>query len=150
MAQAKEGDRVRVHYTGKLDDGSVFDSSECYDEGCECETGPLEFTIGAGEVIDGFDRAIVGMAPGDEKTVHIPVDEAYGPRLDEMLAVMERKDLPADMDPAVGEAYEITQADGTTFPVVVAEVTDSQVTLDANHPLAGRDLTFELKLVEII
>jgi peptidylprolyl isomerase len=149
MAQAKKGDRVKVHYTGKLADGEVFDSSECEDSGCGCGTGPLEFTIGEGEVIPGFENAIIGMSPGESKTVVIPVEEAYGPRMDEMVAVVGRSDLPPDLKPEVGQQLEVTQQDGHTFPVLITEVTDTTVTLDANHPLAGRELTFDLKLVEI-
>jgi len=149
MAQAKQGDRVKVHYTGKLTDGEVFDSSECADDGCGCGTGPLEFTIGTGEVIPGFEEAVVGMGPGEEKTVTIPVDKAYGPRMEEMVAVVGRSELPADLDPVVGQQLEVTQQDGHSFPVLITEVTDTTVTLDANHPLAGRDLIFQLRLVEI-
>lgn len=153
MAEAKQGDKVTVHYTGRLDDGTVFDSSECHDHDCGCgsgsESGPLEFTIGEGGVIPGFEQAVLGMTPGDSKTVFIPADQAYGPRMDEMVAEVERSALPDDMAPAVGQQLEVTQEDGHTFPVLITEVTDSMVTLDANHPLAGRDLTFDIKLVTI-
>ena len=149
MAQAKQGDTVKVHYTGKLDDGSVFDSSECSDEGCDCPSGPFEFTIGQGQVIPGFEQAIIGMNPGDQKTIHIPVDQAYGERIEDMVAVVDRKDIPQDLALELGNQLEVTQEDGSCFPVVITDITDSSVTLDANHPLAGRDLTFELKLMEI-
>jgi peptidylprolyl isomerase len=149
MAQAKSGDRVKVHYTGKLEGGEVFDSSECMEDECGCESGPLEFTIGEGEVIPGFEEGVIGMNPGESKTINIPVDQAYGPRIDEMVAVVERANLPPDLTPEVGERLEVTQEDGHVFPVVITEVTDTHVTIDANHPLAGRDLTFDLKLVEI-
>jgi peptidylprolyl isomerase len=150
MTQAKTGDKVKVHYTGRLENGEVFDSSECRDDDdCGCDSGPLEFTIGNGEVIPGFDDAVNGMSPGEEKTVTIPVDRAYGPRMEEMVAVVGRSDLPADLTPEVGLQLEVTQQDGNAFPVLITEVTDTTVTLDANHPLAGRDLTFDLRLVEI-
>ncbi len=150
MAQAKAGDKVRVDYTGRLEDGSVFDSSECADSECGCESGPLEFTIGEGNVIPGFERAVIGMAVGEEKTVNIAVADAYGERMEQMVAQVPRGDLPADLTPEVGMQLEVTQEDGHHFPVLITEVTDSTVTLDANHPLAGRALTFDLRLVEIL
>jgi len=149
MAQAKTGDKVKVHYTGRLESGEVFDSSECREDDCGCQSGPLEFTIGNGDVIPGFEQAIIGMAPGDSKTVLIPVDQAYGARVDEMVAEVPRGDIPADLNLEIGNQLEVTQEDGTTFPVLITEVTETTVTLDANHPLAGRDLTFDLRLVEI-
>lgn len=149
MAQAKKGDRVKVHYTGKLDDGSVFDSSECGDEGdCGC-SGPLEFTVGAGEVIPGFEQAVEGLSINETRSVHIPVDQAYGERVEEMVAQVPRSELPADMVPEVGQQLEVTQEDGNAFQVVITAVTDDQVTIDANHPLAGRNLNFDIRLVEI-
>ena len=150
MAQAKKGDTVKVHYTGRLDDGSVFDSSECADDDCGCSSGPLEFTIGEGQVIPGFDAAVEGMQIGESKSVHIPVDEAYGERVEQMVAQVPRTDLPETMVPEVGQQLEVTQEDGNVFPVVITEVTDSQVTIDANHPLAGQNLNFEICLVEIV
>ena len=149
MAQAKQGDTVIVHYTGKLDDGTVFDSSECTDEGCDCPSGPFEFTIGQGQVIPGFEQGVIGMNPGDEKTINIPVDQAYGERIEDMVAVVDRKDIPAELSLELGNQLEVTQEDGSSFPVVITDITETSVTLDANHPLAGRDLTFELKLMEI-
>ena len=149
MAQAKTGDKVKVHYTGRLEGGEVFDSSDCREDDCGCDSGPLEFTIGEGSVIPGFEQAIVGMVPGDTKTVVIPVDQAYGERMEQMVAVVDRKDLPADLVLEEGNQLEVTQEDGHVFPVIITEVTDSTVTLDANHPLAGRELTFDLRLVEI-
>jgi peptidylprolyl isomerase len=149
MAQAKTGDKVTVHYTGRLDDGEVFDSSECQESECGCETGPMEFVIGDGNVIPGFDQAIIGMSPGESKTVVIPVDQAYGERIEEMMAVVDRKDIPADLVLEIGNQLEVTQEDGNAFPVIITEVTETTVTLDANHPLAGRELTFDLRLVEI-
>jgi peptidylprolyl isomerase len=149
MAQAKTGDKVKVHYTGRLAGGEVFDSSECREDDCGCESGPLEFTIGEGNVIPGFEQGVIGMSPGDTRTVVIPADQAYGERVEEMVAVVNRKDIPADLVLEVGNQLEVTQEDGNVFPVVITEVAESTVTLDANHPLAGRELTFDLRLVEI-
>jgi peptidylprolyl isomerase len=149
MAQAKQGDKVTVHYTGRLATGEVFDSSECKEEGCGCESGPMEFTIGEGQVIPGFEKGVIGMSPGDEKTVVIPVEEAYGDRVEEMVAVVDRKEIPSDIQLEVGLSLEVTQENGAAFPVLITDVTDDSVTLDANHPLAGKELTFDLKLVKI-
>jgi peptidylprolyl isomerase len=142
MTQAKQGDTVKVHYTGKLADGSTFDSS--------AETEPLEFTLGTGQVIPGFEVAVVGMEPGDTKTTTIPADEAYGAYDDDMLLEVERAQFPSEMDPQVGQRLQVRQSDGETFSVIVAGVEVDSVTLDANHPLAGQDLTFEIQLVEIV
>ena len=150
MAQAKEGDRVKVHYTGKLDDGTVFDSSECGEDECGCEHGPLEFTIGGGEVIPGFDSGVKGLSVGESKTIHIPVEEAYGERIEEMVAVVPRGDLPPEMNPEIGQQLEVTQEDGQLFQVIVVDVNDETITIDANHPLAGQALNFDIKLVEIL
>lgn len=142
MAQAKEGDTVRVHYTGRLDDGAEFDSSRGRD--------PLEFTIGEDEVISGFEQAVVGMNAGDEKTTTIAADNAYGPRDEKKVMVVDRDELPEDMPVKVNDRLRVRQPDGETFVVTVTDVTDATVTLDANHPLAGRDLTFDIQLVEIV
>lgn len=149
MAQAKEGDKVKIHYTGRLEGGEVFDSSECSEYDCGCDAGPLEFTIGEGEVIPGFEKGVIGMSEGEAKTITIPVDDAYGKRNEEMVVAVERSHVPADLTPEVGMRLEVTQEDGREFPVVITEVTETHVTLDANHPLAGRELTFDIKLVEI-
>jgi peptidylprolyl isomerase len=141
MAQAKFGDNVKVHYTGKLDDGTVFDSSTTGD--------PLEFTIGEGMIIPGFEQAVVGMVPGDSKTELIPMDQAYGPYREDMVVVVDRNQMPTDMDPEIGQQLQIQQPTGQAIPVVVTNVSDAEVTLDANHPLAGEDLTFDIQLVEI-
>jgi peptidylprolyl isomerase len=139
--QAKKGDTVKVNYTGKFEDGTVFDSSE----GRE----PLEFTVGEGEVIEGFDEGVVGMSPGDSKTVTITMDKAYGPhRADRVLAV-NRNEFPPNIEPEVGQQYEIEQPNGMAVAVTVTDVSEDAVTLDANHPLAGEDLTFDIQLVEI-
>jgi len=149
MAKAKKGDKVKVHYTGRFEGGDVFDSSECSDDGCGCGDGPLEFTIGKGEVIPGFEKAIIGMIVGEAKTLTIPVKDAYGKRREEMVVTVDRSDIPADLIVEVGMRMEVAQDDDSVFPVTIMEVSETHVTLDANHPLAGMDLTFDLKLVEI-
>lgn len=158
MAQAINGDKVRVHYTGRLDDGSIFDSSEGFIEeseadGCGCHsrpTEPMEFIIGNGALIPKFEQAVIGLEPGQRIEVKIASDDAYGQRADEMLAVIERSELPEGITPEEGQQMEVILQDGTPLPVMVTEVTDTTVTLDANHPLAGMDLTFDIKLVEIL
>jgi peptidylprolyl isomerase len=151
MAQAKEGDRVKVHYTGRLEDGTVFDSSECEEDECGCgQSGPMEFTIGSGEVIPGFDKGVIGLEVGESKMIHIPVDEAYGERNDEMVAEVPRGDLPPEIKPEVGQQLEVTQEDGQLFQVLVIDMDDDTITIDANHPLAGQALNFDIRLVEII
>jgi len=150
MATAKMGDKVTIHFTGTLEDGTVFDSTEeCADEGCGCESGPMEFTIGGEEVFAAFEQAVIGLAPGEKRTVTISAAEAYGDRSEEMVVTVERAEMPADITPQVGQMLEVTDDDGDAFPVTVTEVTDSSVTLDANHPLAGKDLTFAIELVAI-
>lgn len=142
MSQAKQGDTVKVHYTGKLDDGTVFDSSTSGD--------PLQFTIGEGMIIPGFEQAVLGMAPGDSKTELIPTDQAYGPHQEEMVVVIDRQQMPAEIQPEIGQQLQIQQPTGQVIPVVITDVSGSAVTLDANHPLAGEDLTFDIELVEIV
>ena len=149
MAKAKKGDRVKVHYTGRLDDGSVFDSSECSDDDCGCETGPLEFTIGEGQLIPQFEEAVVDMDIDESKTVNIKAEDAYGPHVEELVAVLERSEIPESIKPELGQQLEVTLQNGQVMPVMVVEVSDTSVTLDANHPLAGQDLTFNIRLVEI-
>ncbi len=163
MAQAKQGDTVRVHYTGTLDDGTIFDSSESPEEngGCSCSSGscgpqddcgrdPLEFEIGAGHVIPGFENAVTGLAIGERITVRIPADKAYGERNDQMVAVVEKKEIEGGIEPVEGQQLEVMLQDGSSMPVLITEVTDTTVTIDGNHPLAGMDLTFSIKLVEIL
>ncbi len=140
MAGAKQGDTVKVHYTGRFTDGTVFDSS--------VDGSPLEFTIGAEHVIPGFEKAVVGMNPGDQKTEVISADDAYGQRDEELVQVVDRNEIPPDFEPEVGQQLQV-QADEHVIPVVIIDVTDSTVTLDANHPLAGQDLVFEIELVAI-
>lgn len=141
MQQVKKGDTVKVHYHGKLEDGTTFDSSE----GRE----PLEFEVGSGMVIAGFDDGVTGMQVGEKKTIHIPADEAYGPVQEEMIMEFPRDRFPADMTPEVGMQLNMSNGQGQNFPVVIVDVKDTVVILDANHPLAGKDLVFDLELVAI-
>jgi len=140
--QAKNGDRIKVHYTGKLENGTIFDDS--------LNREPLEFTIGKSRIIPGFENAVIGMNVGDWKTVTIPAEEGYGPQRQEMVIVAERKHLPAGLVPVIGQQLQISQDDGNMAVVSVTNITDTHVTLDANHPLAGKNLVFDIKLVEII
>jgi FKBP-type peptidyl-prolyl cis-trans isomerase 2 len=142
MAQAKNGDTVRIHYTGKLDDGTVFDTSDGRD--------PLEFTLGEGQVIPGFEEAVLGMNADDSKTMTIPSENAYGPHREEMVVSVDRDQFPPDITPEIGQQLQMQRPDGQKMVVSVAEVSEATVTLDANHPLAGKDLTFEINLVEIV
>ena len=142
MSQAKAGDTVRVHYTGKLDDGTQFDSSEGRD--------PLKFALGAGEVISGFDRAVEGMAVGENKSVRIDPDDAYGPRDDQLVREVPKNVLPDDMQLAVGMPLQAQDPNGEVLQLVVTAVADDSITVDANHPLAGEALNFDIELVEIV
>jgi peptidylprolyl isomerase len=143
MRPAKQGDTVRVHYRGKLQDGSVFD--ETFDR------EPLRFTIGGGQLIPGFEEAVVGMTPGDSKTTELPVEKAFGPYLEErVVEVPKNKFARWDPEPIVGERVPIPQPDGSPIDVIVTEVTESKVTVDFNHPFAGQDLTIDIKLLEIV
>jgi len=142
MAQACNGDSVKVHYTGNTDDGQIFDSS--------AEREPLQFTIGEKQVIPGFEDAIIGMEPGESKKITITADKAYGPHNPDMIAAVDRSRFPDDLEPQVGQQLQMRQSEDQVIVVTVASVSDSQVTLDANHPLAGKDLTFDIQLVEII
>jgi len=142
MQQVKKGDTVSVHYHGKLTDGSTFDSSE--------GRAPLEFTVGSGQVIKGFDDAVVDMQVGDKKTVTIPVQEAYGERSNDMMMEYPMSEFPADMKPEPGMELHMSDDQGHVFPVIVAEVKEDAVLLDANHPLAGQDLVFDIELVSIV
>ena len=141
MTAAKSGDTVRIHYTGTLSDGSVFDSSEGRD--------PLEFTLGSGQVIPGFDTGVTGMTVGEKKTIEIPSDEAYGPVHDEARQDVPRAQIPAEIPLEVGIQLQMQSPTGQVVPVTVVAITEEAVTLDANHPLAGKDLTFALELVSI-
>ncbi len=143
MAEAKIGDTVAVHYTGKLTDGTVFDSS--------IERSPIEFALGAGNVIPGFEEAVIGMNPGDSKTQIIPAAQAYGDHREDMVMVVDRQQIPPDLPISVGQKLQLQGPAGQPpLPVLVTQVSEQQVTLDANHPLAGQDLTFDIQLVNIV
>ena len=142
MAQAKSGDTVRVHYEGFLDDGTPFDSSGDGD--------PLEFTIGNEEVIPGFENAVVGMEAGDSRRVTVESAEAYGGRDEDLTAVVDRADFPDDLEPTVGMMLRLSDDRGEEMDVTVTDVGEETVTIDANHPLAGRNLTFQIQLVQIL
>lgn len=141
MSEAKKGDKVKVHYTGKLTDGSVFDTSQ--------DREPLEFEIGAGMMIAGFDQAVTGMKVGDKKTAELSADEAYGQKNDEMVVEVPKAQLPEDLKPEVGQQLGMQQPNGQNIPVVVTKVEEETIEIDANHPLAGKDLVFDIELVEI-
>lgn len=141
MAQAKTGDTATVHYSGSLDDGTVFDSSK--------DREPLKFIIGEGKLISGFEEAVVGMAPGESKEVTLSAEQAYGPHRTELTVQVEKKQFPPNINPQVGQHLQIPQADGEVVNVRVTGLNDSTVTLDANHPLAGKDLTFQIDLLEL-
>ena len=142
MAQVKTGDKIKVHYHGKLTNGETFDSS----------TGrePLEFEVGSGMVIPGFDEGVTGMTVGEKKTVNIPFAEAYGPKNPEMVIEMPKDRFPEDMQVEVGMPLMMSDQQGQQFQVTIAEIKEEAVMLDANHPLAGQDLIFDLELVEIV
>ncbi len=142
MTQAKSGDTVKVHYKGKLDDGSIFDSSENRD--------PLEFTIGEGNIISGVEEAIIGMEPEEMKETDVPPEKAYGEHLEDLVIEVEKEQIPENITPELGQQLELKQADGQQIVVMVTDISDEKVTLDANHPLAGKNLIFELTLQEIV
>lgn len=141
MSKVKANDTVKVHYTGKLKNGQVFDSS--------LERDPLQFTVGEGQMIKGFDEAVNGMELNEKKTVEIPSDEAYGERNEQLIQEVSKTQLPADMNPQVGQTLVATNDAGQQTHVLVTEVADDHIKIDANHPLAGKDLIFEIELVEI-
>lgn len=142
MSQAKPGDKVRLHYTGTLQDGTTFDSSAGRD--------PLEFTVGSGEIIPGLDKEVEGMAVGEKKTVSVPAADAYGEHDPSRQQTVPRDQIPSDIPTDVGTQLQLQTPDGQAVPVVVSDSNDSEVTLDANHPLAGKELTFDVELVEIV
>ena len=141
LAKAKNGDTVTVHYTGRLADGTVFDSSR--------ERDPLEFELGEGRVIPGFENAVRGLEPGASVTAEIPPADAYGEARDELVMTISAEQLPEDMDPQIGDQLEMRTQEGQAIPVRVVALEDDTITLDANHPLAGQELTFDIELVEI-
>lgn len=141
MSQAKAGDTVKIHYTGTLDDGTEFDSSSGRD--------PLEFTVGGGQVIPGFDQAVEGMAIGDKKSINIQPEDAYGPRHDQMIQEVPKSALPPDLSPEVGMGLQAQGPDGQPVQLTVTEVADESITVDGNHPLAGKALNFDIELMQI-
>ncbi|PHP68879.1 peptidylprolyl isomerase [Zhengella mangrovi] len=141
MSTAKNGDTVKIHYTGTLSDGTQFDSSAGRD--------PLSFQLGAGQIIPGLEKEIAGMAVGDQKTVTVPAEEAYGPRDPQQVQQVPRNALPPELDPQVGMQLQAQTPNGTPVQLIVIEVTDETITVDANHPLAGQDLIFAVEMIEI-
>lgn len=141
MSKAKDGDTVKVHYTGTLENGEVFDTSQ--------EREPLEFQLGQGQLIPGFEKAVIGMSEGDSTTVDIPSDEAYGEIRDDLIINVPKDQLPDDVEPKIGMQLQVNQQNGQPIPVRITEVKDEELILDANHPLAGKDLSFEIKLLEV-
>ncbi len=141
MERAQKGDTVKIHFTGKLEDGSVFGSTT--------DREPLEFKLGEGRIIPGVEKAVEGMNVGESKTVKVPSELAYGQRREELFEEVSRDQFPKDVEPQVGQKFEVPRSDGQATVVRVVNVSESTVTLDANHPLAGRDLTFELELLDI-
>lgn len=154
MITAKIGDRVRIDYIGTLEDGTIFDSTReeanCGSEDCGCSGGPRELTIGEGEFLPLIEEVLVGMSTGQKTTVIIPMDDAFGPYDGEKVFSIARTDLPADLQPEIGDEIMLVNEDGDELNVIVAELDDEEITFDANHPLAGEDLTFEVVLVEIL
>ncbi|HSR71869.1 MAG TPA: peptidylprolyl isomerase [Kiloniellales bacterium] len=142
MQQAQSGDKVRVHYVGTLNDGTEFDSSS--------ERDPIEFTLGQGQVIAGFENAVIGMAPGEQKDVSIPAEDAYGPRHDALVQAVERERIPQEIPLEIGTRLQAAGPGGQPLQLTVVELDEQKVTLDANHPLAGEDLNFKLELIEIL
>ena len=142
MTQAKAGDTVRIHYTGTLDDGTQFDSSAGRD--------PLEFAVGSGQVIPGFDKAVDGMAVGESKSVKIDPEDAYGERHEQLVQEVPKSSLPEDIDPEVGMRLQASTPNGQVMQLVVTDVREEAITVDGNHPLAGKALNFDIELVEIV
>ena len=139
--KAKDGDTVKVNYTGKLKDGTVFDKNE--------KDNPLQFTIGSGQIIKGFNDAVINMETGEKKTVEISQDMAYGPYMKDMVITVDREHLPKDMNPKVNEQLYVEGNDGRKLLVTVVKTEKDSITLDANHPLAGKDLIFDIELIDI-
>ena len=142
MVAAKQGDRVKVHYKGTLEDGSIFDSTEGQE--------PFEFTIGSGEVLPDFENAIVGLEPGNETNVKILSENAYGNYREDLCFPVERNYFPPNIEPKVGEFFSLQLKNGNTVVVKVKDIQGDTVILDANHPLAGEDLNFQIKLIKIL
>lgn len=156
MAQAKKGDRVRIDFTGTIEDGTVIDTTageehtECGSDDCGCEKGPMEVAIGEEQFFLQIEEALVGMAVGDKKTVTIPAEDAFGEYDADRVFTVERKQFPKDINPEVGQELELIAEDDESIGVTVVEANDESVTLDANHPLAGEELNYEFELVEIL
>ncbi len=142
MVEAKKGDTVKVRYTAKLEDGTVFSSSGNRD--------PLQFTIGKEKTIPGFEEAVIGMSPGESKTEKVPADQAFGPYREELVVEVDRQNIPADVRIEQGKRFQIPQKNGQITYVLVTNVSESKVTFDANHPLARNDLIFDIQLLEIL
>lgn len=141
MSQARNGDTVKVHYIGKLEDGKIFDSSK--------NRQPLEFTIGSGSVMPSIENGIIGMEIGDTKAIEIPPEEAFGPRNEELVVEIKRGDLPEDIIPYLGQRLQMRQPNGNFINLIITDMSEDTITLDANHPLAGHTLLFDVELVEI-
>lgn len=141
MSKIKEGDTVKVHYTGTLNNGEIFDSS--------VKKEPLEFTLGQGQLIPGFEKAVIDLEVGESTTVKIPSEEAYGEQREDLIISVPRDQLPADITPELGMQLQVNQQNGQPVPVRIVDISDEKLTLDANHPLAGEELTFEIKLIEV-
>lgn len=156
IKQVKLGDRVKINFTGTLEDGTLFDTTfeqdACEDDGCGCGShgGPMELEVGAEDFFPQVEEALIGMVPGDKKTLTIIAAEAFGEYDEEMVSIVPRSQFPADINPMVGDDLELVNDDGEGMVVTVIELGDTDVTLDANHPLAGENLTFEVELVEIL
>ena len=142
MRKVEKGNTVRVHYTGKFENGEIFDTS--------VNRTPLEFIVGNGQVIKGFDEAVIGMKIGEKKTVNIPFEEAYGPHMDELVFTFEKQSLPENLNPEIGQKLQLVTGDGKRVNVTIIAISETDITLDANHPLAGKNLVFEIELVEIL
>jgi len=142
MAIAKKGDTVRVHYTGKLEDGTVFDTSE--------DGASMEFKVGSGELLKAFEKAVIGMSIGDKKTIKIPMEEAYGPRKEEMVFEYDRARAPENFDAEIGQQLQMYRADGQPVNITVIAKSEKSFTMDCNHALAGKDLIFDVRLEEIL
>lgn len=142
MAKVIKGDMVKVHYTGRFTDGTVFDSS--------FNRAPLKFTIGDGKIVPGFEESVIGMIPGEHKTAQIPADEAYGCHDEEMVVVLSREQFPEHIYPEIGQQLKFPREEGEMIVIMVTDISKSTVTLDGNHPLAGKDLIFDIELIEIV
>jgi peptidylprolyl isomerase len=162
MAKAQKGDRVTINFTGTLEDGTVFDTTLTdgehkhaheHEEGCDdcgCETGPMELVLGNGDFFEQLEEALIGMAPGEKKTITIAAADAFGEYDDDKVFTVDRDQVPEDLNPEIGQELELTDEDDETVGVAVIDMDDKTITFDSNHPLAGEDLTFEFELVEIL